>query len=226
MIAWVAEAAAESSRIDRVIVATDDERIAAAARAAGAEARMTRGDHPTGTDRVAEAVQGVEADVVLNLQGDEPAVRPDALNRLAAAFESPEVCMATLAVKGVSEADRSNPMIVKIVVDRNGDALYFSRGPVPFRSPLAEPLGGSEVEPESWKHVGTYGFRSEALSEFVREERRGIEEVEDLEQLRALDLGWKIRVVEIEEAPICVDLPADVAAVESILRARGEEVKR
>lgn len=228
MIAWVVQAAQAARRPDRVLVATDDERIAEAARAAGADIRMTRPDHPTGTDRVAEAVSGLDADVVLNLQGDEPMLRPEAVDSLAAAFDDPAVRMATLGVRGASERDRRDPMRAKIVVDGRGDALYFSRAPIPFRNEDAgaPPLGDDDRETECWKHVGTYGFRREALERFVREPRGGLEALEDLEQLRALGLGWRIRVVEIPETPLCVEVPEDVARVEARLASRNEGVTR
>jgi 3-deoxy-manno-octulosonate cytidylyltransferase (CMP-KDO synthetase) len=227
MIAWVVEAARRARRVDALLVATDDERIARAAEEAGAEVRWTRADQPTGTDRVAEAVQGLAADVVLNLQGDEPMLRPDSVDRLAGAFDDPAVRMATLGVRGLSERDRHDPERAKIVVDDRGDALYFSRAPIPYRNIAAgcAPLGAGEREKEGWKHVGTYGFRREALERIVAEPRRGLEALEDLEQLRALRLGWKIRVVEVEEASLCVEVPEDVGLVESLMAGR-EGVRR
>ncbi|MBZ0268782.1 3-deoxy-manno-octulosonate cytidylyltransferase [bacterium] len=180
MIAWVIEAARRASRIHDVFVATDDDRIATAAHAAGADVRMTSADCATGTDRVAEAVAGLDAD------------------------------------------------IVKIVVDDHGDALYFSRAPIPYRNVEAgaPTLSGSDREMQAWRHVGTYGFRVDALREFVAAPREGLESLEDLEQLRALRLGWKIRVVEVVREPICVDRPEDVAKVETMLRSRSEGVTR
>lgn len=228
MIAWVVQAARAAQRVDRVIVATDDRRIAEAAEAAGAETRMTRSDHPTGTDRVAEAVRGLEADVVLNLQGDEPMLRPAAVDHLVGAFDDPEVRMATLGVRGATERERADPHRAKIVVDTRGDALYFSRAPIPYRNVEAgaPALGPDGRDPECWKHVGTYGFRADALERFVREPRAGLEALEDLEQLRALRMGWRIRVVEIDETPLCVEVPDDVKAVESLLASRNEGVIR
>jgi 3-deoxy-manno-octulosonate cytidylyltransferase (CMP-KDO synthetase) len=227
MIAWVVEAARRARRVDELLVATDDERIAAAARDAGAAVRMTRGDHATGTDRVAEAVAGSVADVILNLQGDEPMLQPEAVDRLVSAFDDPGVRMATLGVRGVSERDRNDPMRAKIVVDDRGDALYFSRAPIPYRNvgAGAAPLGPDGREREGWKHVGTYGFRRAALERFVAEPRRGLEALEDLEQLRALALGWKIRVVEVAETPVCVEVPEDVAKVESLMSKREGVVR-
>jgi 3-deoxy-manno-octulosonate cytidylyltransferase (CMP-KDO synthetase) len=228
MIAWVIEAARRASRVHGVYVATDDDRIAAAAHAAGAEVRMTGADCATGTDRVAEAVAGLGFDVVLNLQGDEPALDPDAVDALASAFDDPRVTMATLGVRGVTDADRQSPDIVKIVTDDRGDALYFSRAAIPYRNVEkgAPELAAAAREGTAWRHVGTYGFRAEALRDFVAAPREGLEALEDLEQLRALRLGWKIRVVEVGREPICVDRPEDVAKVETMLRSRSEGVAR
>jgi len=223
MIAWVVEAARGAARVDRVLVATDDERIARAATAEGADVRMTRPDHATGTDRVAEAVAGLGAEIVLNLQGDEPLLRPESVDRLVGALDDPAVSMATLGVRGVTEAERHDPLVVKIVVDDEGNALYFSRAPIPFRQPGAGAprLADGEAEPACLKHVGTYAFRADALAAFVAEPRHGLEALEDLEQLRALQLGWKVRVEEIEAYPACVDVPGDVAVVEATLRREG-----
>jgi 3-deoxy-manno-octulosonate cytidylyltransferase (CMP-KDO synthetase) len=223
MIAWVVDAARAARSVDRVLVATDDERIAIVARAAGAEVRMTRADLATGTDRVAEAARGANAEVILNLQGDEPMLSPDAVDRLVAAFEDPGVRMATLARRGVTEYERSDPHVAKILVDRNGHAIYFSRGPIPYRNSPAAPTG---VDRTAWKHVGTYGFRREALEEFASTRREAIEAAEDLEQLRALSLGWKIQIVEVFEEPVCVDRPEDVNRVEELLRTRSGRVPR
>jgi 3-deoxy-manno-octulosonate cytidylyltransferase (CMP-KDO synthetase) len=228
MIAWVVEAARGATRLSRIVVATDDERIASAARDAGAEARMTRADHATGTDRVWEAVLDNDADLIVNLQGDEPTLRPASIDALVDVFRDPSVRMATLAVRGATEEIRNDPHRAKIVVDDRGDALYFSRSAIPFRNVEAgaRPLAPNETDRDTWVHVGTYGFRRDALERFVREPRRGLEAIEDLEQLRALRLGWRIRIVEIDEEPVCVDVPEDVARAESALRARREESLR
>ncbi|MFN8176473.1 MAG: 3-deoxy-manno-octulosonate cytidylyltransferase [bacterium] len=224
MIAWVIDAARRASRVDRVLCATDDERIAVAARDAGAEVRLTRADHATGTDRVAEAIRGIEADVVLNLQGDEPTLDPKAVDRLVGAFDDPEVRMATLAIRGVTEEERNDPDVAKIVVDRRGDAIYFSRAAIPFRKARTAPAGGRDGR--AWKHVGTYGFRGTALVEFAQAPRGELEAAEDLEQLRALTMGWKIRVVETLDEPVHVERPEDVNRAEEKLRARSEGVAR
>ena len=224
MITRVAAAAAAAKRVDRVLVATDDDRIAEAARQAGVEVVMTRADHATGTDRVAEAVAGESADVVLNVQGDVPLLEAAEVDRLVEAFEDPSVRMATLGVRGATAEEMANPRAAKIVVDDAGNALYFSRAAIPYRHLAGgvSGLGPGEREPEAWIHVGTYGFRRAALEEFVQAPRRGLETVEDLEQLRALRLGLRMRVVEVAAVPIGVDVPEDVNRVESVLRSRSE----
>jgi 3-deoxy-manno-octulosonate cytidylyltransferase (CMP-KDO synthetase) len=228
MISRVVAAAAAAERVDRVVVATDDERIAAVAREAGAEVAMTRADHATGTDRVAEAVAGDGAEIVLNLQGDVPLLEPADVDRLADAFRDPDVRIATLGVRGATAEQLADPRAAKIVVDDAGNALYFSRAPIPYRHLTGgvRPLAAGEREAEGWIHVGIYGFRRAALDELVRAPRRGLEAVEDLEQLRALRLGFRIRVVEVAAVPIGVDVPEDVNRVESVLRSRSEGVAR
>jgi len=228
MIARVAAAAAAARRVDRVLVATDDDRIAEAAREAGVEVAMTRSDHATGTDRVAEAVAGESADVVLNLQGDVPLLEAADVDRLVEAFEDPTVRMATLGVRGATAEELANPRAAKIVVDDAGNALYFSRAAIPYRHVEGgvPGLGPGEREPDAWIHVGIYGFRRDALDEFIRAPRLGLEAVEDLEQLRALRLGFRMRVVEVAAVPIGVDVPEDVNRVESVLRSRSEGVAR
>jgi 3-deoxy-manno-octulosonate cytidylyltransferase (CMP-KDO synthetase) len=223
MIARVVTAALRAKKLDRVLVATDDDRIAAAVASTGAEIRMTRPDHETGTDRVAEAVRDVPADVILNLQGDEPMLRPEAVDALVGAFDDPDVRMATLGIRGATERERADPMRAKIVVDDRGDALYFSRAAIPYRNVPAgaTPLGPDERDPLCWKHVGMYGFRRAALERFVAAPREGLEALEDLEQLRALRLGWRIRVVGIDYTPFCVETPEDVAVVEHRLSQEG-----
>lgn len=228
MVSYVARAAARAERIDRVVVATDDPEIAEAGRAAGVEAFLTEGDHATGTDRVAEVIEQTPASLVINLQGDVPLLEPHEIDALVAAFDDPEVEMATLGVRGATREELDNPRAAKIVVDDRQRALYFSRAPVPFRhvdggvSELAE----GEKEPNAWVHVGIYGFRRATLERFVAEPRQGLEEVEDLEQLRALRLGFKIQVVEVAAVPLGVDVPADLRRVESVLRERSEGVAR
>jgi 3-deoxy-manno-octulosonate cytidylyltransferase (CMP-KDO synthetase) len=228
MVAWVIDAALQAGRVQHVIVATDDQRIAEAAAHAGAQVRMTSSAHPTGTDRVAEAVKDLSVDVVLGIQGDEPMIQPGAIDALAQVFEDAEVQLATLAIRGATEEERNDPHLAKIVVDDRGDAMYFSRAAIPFRNLAAgcKPLAPGQKDLDTWRHVGSYGFRKDVLLRLVQEPRTGLEAAEDLEQLRALRLGWKFRIVEIALDPVCVDVPQDVVRVESLLRARREESLR
>jgi len=213
MVAHVVERAREAGCFDEVLVATDDERIARAAASAGARAVMT-GDCRSGTDRVAQAVRGEDAAVVLNVQGDEPALPPANL-RLVAEFlrARPDVPMATLALPGVP-GDLDNPNIVKVVCDLEGRALYFSRAPVPYpRNPVAGVVR---------RHVGLYGFQRRALLEFAAWPETELEHVEGLEQLRALAHGMALRVLPAAAESVAVDVPADVPLAEAALAALAE----
>ncbi|MGE5235510.1 MAG: 3-deoxy-manno-octulosonate cytidylyltransferase [Acidobacteriota bacterium] len=210
MIAHVVARALEAGCFAEVVVATDDDRIAAAARATGARAVIT-GEAPTGTDRVAAAAREVAADVVINLQGDEPAVPPENLRRLAHwLLDHPEAPAATLALPCLP-ADFDNPTVVKVVSDLAGRALYFSRAPIPFPR---NPLSGA-----ARKHVGLYGFRSAALFTFASWPECELERIEGLEQLRALAHGMAIQVLDAAGDSVAVDVPADVPRAEAALAA-------
>ena len=211
-----------AERLGEVCVATDDERIAAAAEAAGARAAMTRPDHPSGTDRIAEAVAGLEGDVVVNIQGDEPLIDPGLVDRVAGALlDGAEWDMATAAAPLADAADLHNPDVVKVVRGARGAALYFSRAPIPFRRGAGE--GFAPVAGLHLRHIGIYGYRRAFLERLVREPPCALEEAEKLEQLRALHLGCRMAVLDAEETGVGVDRPEDVARVEALLRARGEE---
>ncbi len=223
MIARVAKNALRARNLCGVFVATDDARIAKAAEEAGARAVMTSPECATGTDRVAEAARAVEADVYINLQGDEPALNPVNIERLAAVFEGePSLRMATLARPSLSETELWSPDAVKVVLGSGGDALYFSRSPIPYYrdqwrgKTVGEPAPEGKVRP--LVHIGIYAFSKEALFGFSSLPAGRLEEAEQLEQLRALEAGWKIRVVEAL-GPFCggVDRPEDVPAVEAAL---------
>jgi 3-deoxy-manno-octulosonate cytidylyltransferase (CMP-KDO synthetase) len=210
MVAHVVERAREAGCFDEVIVATDDERIARAATQAGARAVLT-GPCRSGTDRVAEAARDQEAAVVLNVQGDEPALPPENL-RLLARFlrQHPEVPMATLALPGTAR-DLENVNIAKVVCDVEGSALYFSRAPIPYpRNPEA----GIAL-----RHVGLYGFQKGALLEFAGWPETALERTEGLEQLRALAHGMRVAVLAAAADSIAVDTPADVPRAEAALTA-------
>jgi len=218
LICHVAERAARARGVARVAVATDDERIAAAARGCGAEAVMT-GPAATGTDRVAEAARALgPADVVVNLQGDEPLIEPEAVEALLAAMGDGAVEMATLS-RTLEAGEWERPQVVKVVTDARGDALYFSRASIPHRRE-----GG--VSALARAHVGMYAFRAAFLQAFTRLPPGRLEREESLEQLRALEHGHRIRVVETRYRGFGVDTPEDLERARALLagaRSRGEE---
>jgi 3-deoxy-manno-octulosonate cytidylyltransferase (CMP-KDO synthetase) len=197
---------------DAVWVATDDGRIADAVRAAGGEARLTRADHATGTDRVAEVAAALPPEaVVFNVQGDEPLVALRLLQDLVAAMRTDPAPEIVTAAHRCHDADGfASPHVVKVVVDAAGRALYFSRSGIPCRRSGA---------PVYLRHIGIYGFRRASLSRFVRLPRGSLEESEGLEQLRALEHGMQIQVVVTEHVSQGVDTPEDLKAVEKILGA-------
>jgi 3-deoxy-manno-octulosonate cytidylyltransferase (CMP-KDO synthetase) len=216
MIQRVYEQVAACRAIDAVVVATDDERILAAVGGFGGAAVMTRGDHATGTDRIAEAVAALEADLILNVQGDEPLMPPAVLSELVQHMRGTGVEMGTAAVPfRLTGRDPADPNAVKVVVDGRGFALYFSRSLIPHcRS------GGVAVEP--LLHWGLYAYRRDFLMEFVSWSRGQLEMCEMLEQLRALEHGARIYVLQTDHVSVGVDVPADVAQVERLLGTAGK----
>lgn len=215
MFVHVFERARRCPDISGVHLATDDERIAEAAREYGVPFVMTRADHPSGTDRVFEAARTLgigREDVVINIQGDEPALDPRLLSELAAPFSDPEV-MVTTPVRALTPEQAAAPDRVKAVTARNGDALYFSRAPIPF-----DRDGGFSGEgPAHLGHIGIYAFRFEALERFTRLPPSPLEGREQLEQLRLLENGIPIRVVQTQCECHGVDRPEDIALVTRIL---------
>lgn len=213
MVQHVYERARAAKQVSRAVIATDDERILQAAVAFNGDAMMTRTEHRSGTERVAEVAAHVEADVYLNVQGDEPLIEPAAIDALVAAMaEDESVKVATLCVPIAEPSDIMDPNVVKVVVDFQGDALYFSRAPVPWVRDSKQ-----VVESQHKKHLGLYGFRREALLEFPTLPPGELEKLEQLEQLRLLENGYKIRVVETKYNSVGVDVPEDVARVEELL---------
>src|SRR5215470_11543777 len=197
----------------RVIVATDDERILKAVEGFGGEARMTRSDHRTGTERIAEVAAHAEGDVFVNVQGDEPLIHPNAIDRAVnALLEEPRAAIATLAVPIKTPSDIMDPNVVKTVLDFDGNALYFSRAPIPWVRDAQ-----AKVHVKYWKHLGLYVFQRDALLEFPTLPLGELERVEQLEQLRWLENGWKIRVAEVEHDAVSVDVPEDVERVERLM---------
>jgi len=205
MVVRVLERAQRARTVDRVLVATDDPRIAEAVKAAGGEAVMTSEHCATGTDRVAEAARTLPEDfgIILNVQGDEPLLDPTALEILCGAFSDANVKMATLA-RALPPSELSKPQVVKVVRNRKHDALYFSRAAIPFVRD-----GGRH---EYLGHVGIYGFRREFLYEFAELRSLPLEKAEKLEQLRALEHGVPIRVLASPYSGFGVDTPEDLEA--------------
>jgi len=205
------ERACQARLAERVIVATDDERIAAAARVFGAEVVMTRADHPSGTDRVAEAAADLDTDLIVNLQGDEPLIDPATIDAaIAPLAASDTIPMGTVCCPVEEVADLADPNVVKVVCDRGGFALYFSRLPIPF-------VRDHGADATRYRHIGLYVYRRDFLLGLGRLGPTPLEQAERLEQLRVLEHGHRIRVVVVPGASPGVDTPADLER----LRAGG-----
>lgn len=209
MLQWVWEAAVRSDVSDRVLVATPDEEILVACQRFGADAILTSLDHPSGTDRIAEVAKKVGADIFINVQGDEPLVAVKSIEACASAFRlDANVVMSSLYCDCPTE-DVDNPNVVKVVTDRAGDALYFSRYAVPFpRNERVVPVK---------KHIGIYGYSREVLGKFTEWSQGELERTESLEQLRFLENGVKIRMVLGEESGTAVDTPEQAELVRQYL---------
>jgi len=218
LIQYAYEAAAQAPRVDRVIVATDDARIQQAVEAWGGEARMTSASHASGSDRIAEVARDLpEYGVVVNIQGDEPQVAPDQIDRLVSLLEESADCaMSTLVSPIESRDELEDPNAVKCVMDAEGRALLFSRWPIPYVRDAADPLTDSPSP--HYKHLGMYAYRRDFLLQYTSLGRCPLEEAEKLEQLRALYHGYRIRVGVTRRRSIGVDTPADFEAFCETLR--------
>ncbi len=207
--------------LGKVIVATDSADVLAAADSHGIEALSTRSDHQSGTDRVREALDALGGtwDVVLNVQADEPDLNPADLENLIAAFEDPGTVAATLSVPIESQEDLERSSVVKIVLDREGRALYFSRSAIPSRVHARHPEGEHSKEPLGLRHIGVYAYRPAALRRFCDLEPGRLEGLENLEQLRWLEHGNSMRVLPASRAPRGIDTPEDYA--EFLERIKG-----
>jgi 3-deoxy-manno-octulosonate cytidylyltransferase (CMP-KDO synthetase) len=214
MIQRVYERAKLALLANRVIVATDDERIVKAVEGFGGEARMTRTEHRTGTERVAEVAAREEGDVFVNVQGDEPLLDSHAIDvAVNSLLEEPQASISTVATPIKTPADIMDPNVVKTVLDFDGNAMYFSRAPIPWVRDTA-----SKIQVRHLKHLGLYVFQRDALLEYPTLPQGELERIEQLEQLRWLENGWKIRVAEVEHDAVSVDVPEDVARVEKLLQ--------
>ncbi len=199
--------------ITSVIVATDDQRIAAAVSAFGGEVRMTSPHHPSGTDRLAEVAATLTCDIVVNVQGDEPLIDPKMIEEaVAPMIADRELAMSTLRRRIDDPADLQNPNVTKVVVDQDGFALYFSRAPIPFTR------AGSVPAP-AWRHIGLYVYRRECLLRLSSLPATAMEVAEALEQLRALEYGIRIKTIETVHDSIGVDTPDDLARVRQLTPA-------
>ncbi|MBF0545145.1 MAG: 3-deoxy-manno-octulosonate cytidylyltransferase [Candidatus Riflebacteria bacterium] len=212
MVVWVAQGAAKSGVFDRLLIATDHEKIAEVVRAAGYEAVMTDSALSSGTARVAEVAKNIEGDVFINVQGDDPLVDTDGLKTLSAAFDNPEVKMATLAFP-LHKRDEDNPNAVKVVLDSKANALYFSRSLIPY------PRSKDGFAP--LKHIGVYAYRRDILLRLVELAPCDIEINESLEQLRALYYGIPIKVLFATQETLSVDTFDDLERVRAFIGRRN-----
>lgn len=211
LITRVWEAVVATELFDEVIVATDSKRILDVVLAAGGKAQMTSSEHPSGSDRVAEVASGLEADIIVNVQGDEPFITADVLKPLLDSFLDDAVQMASLMTPILDAEQLDDPGIVKVVTDAAGKALYFSRSLIPF-----DRDGASGYN--YMRHIGVYAWRRETLLSFVSLGMGKLERVEKLEQLRALENGIAIRMVETDYQGIGIDTPEDLEKAERIIK--------
>jgi 3-deoxy-manno-octulosonate cytidylyltransferase (CMP-KDO synthetase) len=213
----------KSSSVQQVIVATDDERIAAAVKGFGGEAVLTSPSHRSGTERVAEVTAGIDADIIVNCQGDEPLIPPEAIDNAIVAFaRDPSIMVTTLITPLEKGDDLCNPHLVKVVVDHNGYALYFSRALIPYPRDVLETKNAGPLKEEElikfdkkelagyWQHIGLYAFRREFLLKLAALPPSPLERREKLEQLRILENGYKIKTVICSTPSIGIDTPEDV----------------
>ncbi|MDA3923497.1 MAG: 3-deoxy-manno-octulosonate cytidylyltransferase [Kiritimatiellae bacterium] len=215
LVEWVVEAVKRAKELDEVIVATDDKRIADALEGK-VKVVMTRDDHPSGTDRVAEAAGAEDEDIVINIQGDEPLIDPDLIDRLVLRMKEDQGwAMGTAATPIKSMRDLQAATVVKVVLAEDGGALYFSRLPIPCRRD-----GDADLDSGLYmRHLGIYAYRGVFLKRLVKEPPCLLEKTESLEQLRALYIGGRIVVIKTDDEGVGVDCPEDVPRVEKILKS-------
>jgi len=218
MLQWVWERSCQAERVDRVLVATDDRRIATVVEGFGGEVVMTRADHASGTDRLAEAVRGIEADLVVNVQGDEPLIDPAIIDAaIAPLLDDSSLAMGTLKTSLETVEDCLNPNVVKLVTDLEGRALYFSRSPIPHQRG-AELDRAALAERPYFRHIGLYVYRRDFLLDFAAWDPTPLEQLEQLEQLRALEHGARIMTVTVESSAHGVDTPEDLERVAALVQ--------
>lgn len=217
MIEHVYRRACQARHVTRVLVATDDERIARVVIAFGGEAVMTSVTHQTGTDRLAEVASALDCDIVVNVQGDEPLVSPAMIDEVLAPLAvDPSVVMASLRTRLASSAEFLDPNVVKVVVDARDVALYFSRAPIPH---IRDARPDDAAPASAWRHIGMYAYRRTFLKTYTSLPPTPLEQCERLEQLRALEHGYRIVVPETAHRSVGVDTPSDLAEVEAMVTA-------
>ena len=229
MIQWVVEQTRKASRISDVIVATDDDRILKAVTEFGGNAVMTSQDHISGSDRIAEVASGLNCDIVVNIQGDEPLIPPENIDQVVTCLDkNPALNVATLMMAAHTADEISDPNVVKVVTDQNGRALYFSRSVIPFHRdewkdgmPKSISKANDEGVPRVFKHIGLYAYTRPFLLEFTRMSPTHLEQLEKLEQLRILEHGYPIQVEVTERISIGVDQVEDLEKVERFLEKQN-----
>jgi len=227
MIQHVYEGVRQSKLIGEVIVATDDRRIVDAVESFSGKAVMTSPTHFTGTDRVAEVAKKLRSEIIVNVQGDEPLIRGEIIDKaIRPLLADDSLQLSTLMTRIEEVKDWLNPHIVKVVADQEDFALYFSRSPIPFPRELqigrleSNPFGTNRPLPKRvFKHIGVYVFRRKFLLQFSKMKPTPLEKLEKLEQLRALENGHRIKVTPVDYEPICVDTPEDIQKVEAFLKS-------
>jgi len=208
MLRHVWERAKKASALDEVIIATDEQAVVDAAKRFGAKAVLTSSDHKSGTDRVTEVVNPLDVKVVVNIQADEPLIHPAMINELALALlKAPSLVMATLAKRITSEQDIHDPNVVKVAIDKEGFAIYFSRAAIPYNR---EPQNNVFLTPSHYKHIGIYAYTKDFIFTFTNMPQSKLEAIEKLEQLRVLENGYKIKVIETSHQTISVDTQEDL----------------
>ncbi|HUU37323.1 MAG TPA: 3-deoxy-manno-octulosonate cytidylyltransferase [Candidatus Desulfaltia sp.] len=212
MIQWVYEGVKQARLVDRVIIATDDRRIQEAARGFGVEAVMTSRDHGSGTERTAEVSQDIDNKIIIDIQGDEPMITGRLVDSLVEVLQDEVISMASLMTRVDDLGLIDDPNMVKVVVDREGYALYFSRSPLPY-----------QATDFFYLHIGIYGFQRDFLLRFSGLRPSRLETAEKLEQLRVLENGFRIRMIEVSHPALSVDTPQDIIRVEEILRKKGHD---
>jgi 3-deoxy-manno-octulosonate cytidylyltransferase (CMP-KDO synthetase) len=220
LVVHVYERALQARYVSKAIIATDDERVCEAVRPFGTDVVMTRPDHPSGTDRIAEAVSDLDADIIVNIQGDEPLIDPRVIDAtIQPLLDDPEIPMSTARCLIPDQESVDNPNVVKVVCDARGRALYFSRWPLPYvRGETPSAAFGCY-----WQHIGLYVYRRDFLLEYACMAPTPLEQLESLEQLRALENGYPIAVVDTEYVSVGVDTREDLKRVEELLKQETGE---